>query len=88
MRDQCASILVISGRSRPSRKGGGGGHSDPEIWGGWGAGLKKHFPALRDSAVWSKSKGRGGLLGFFSGSATGNSARNLEFTYTAPLSVL
>lgn len=25
MRDQCASILVISGRSRPSRKGGGGG---------------------------------------------------------------
>ena len=84
MRDQCASILVISGRSRPSRKGGGGlgGHSDPE------AGLKKHFPALRDSAVWSKNKGRGGLLGFFSGSATGNSARNLEFTYTAPLSVL
>lgn len=86
MRDQCASILVISGRSRPSRKGGGG-HSDPEIWGG-GAGLKKHFPALRDSAVWSKNKGRGGLLGFFSGSATGNSTRNLEFTYTAPLSVL
>ena len=87
MRDQCASILVISGRSRPSRKGGGGeGHSDPEIWGG--AGLKKHFPALRDSAVWSKNKGRGGLPGFFSGSATGNSARNLEFTYTAPLSVL
>ena len=86
MRDQCASILVISGRSRPSRKGGGGVIQTPRY--GGGAGLKKHFPALRDSAVWSKNKGRGGLPGFFSGSATGNSARNLEFTYTAPLSVL
>ena len=87
MRDQCASILVISGRSRPSRKGGGRSFR-PRDMGGGGAGLKKHFPALRDSAVWSKNKWRGGLLGFFSGSATGNSARNLEFTYTAPLSVL
>ena len=87
MRDQCASILVISGRSRPSRKGGEVIQT-PRYGGGGEAGLKKHFPALRDSAVWSKNKGRGGLLGFFSGSATGNSARNLEFTYTAPLSVL
>ena len=87
MRDQCASILVISGRSRPSRKGGGEVIQTPR-YGGGGAGLKKNFPALRDSAVWSKNKWRGGLLGFFSGSATGNSARNLEFTYTAPLSVL
>ena len=67
---------------------GGGGVIQTPRYGGGGAGLKKHFPALRDSAVWSKNKGRGGLLGFFSGSATGNSARNLEFTYTAPLSVL
>ena len=44
MRDQCISILVISGRSRPSRKGGGGGgHSDPEIWGGGGVWSQKTF---------------------------------------------
>ena len=34
MRDQCISILVISGRSRPSRKGGGGGSFRPRDMGG------------------------------------------------------
>ena len=34
MRDQCASILVISGRSRPSRKGGGGVIQTPRYGGG------------------------------------------------------
>ena len=47
MRDQCATILVISGGSRPSHRGAEGG---------------------------------GRLPGLFPGSATGNSARNLEFT--------
>lgn len=55
MRDQCASILVISGRSRPSRKGGGG-HSDPEIWGG-GAGLKKHFLPFGTQQFGLKTRG-------------------------------
>ena len=34
MRDQCASILVISGRSRPSRKGGGRSFRPRDMGGG------------------------------------------------------
>ena len=34
MRDQCASILVISDGSRTSHKGEEGGHLDAEIGGG------------------------------------------------------
>ena len=43
---------LTSGGSRPSDKGGGGGHPDPEIRGG--RSLKKFFPALRVS-FWSKN---------------------------------
>ena len=56
MRDQCASILVISDGSRPPHKGEKGGHPDLEIGGvggGGGAGLKK-----TSGPVWSK-KGAG-----------------------------
>ena len=57
MRDQCASILVISDGSRTSHKGEEGGHPDPEIGGGGAAGLKKFFGPL--GPVWSKNKGAG-----------------------------
>ena len=43
--------VLISGRSRPSDKvGGGGGHLDPEI--SEGGGVKKNF-----LGIWSKNKG-------------------------------
>ena len=61
MRDQCATILVISDGSRPPHKGEEDGHPDPEIggWGGGGgAGLKKKFSALRDQ-FGLKIRGRG-----------------------------
>ena len=49
--------VYLSGGSRPSDKGrGGGGHSDPEIRGE--GGLKIFFTAFRGS-VWSKNKGGG-----------------------------
>lgn len=38
MRDQCASILVISDGSRPPHKGEKGGHPDLEIGGVGGGG--------------------------------------------------
>ena len=46
-------IITTSDGSRPSEKGGGSGHPDPEIRGG--PGLKKIFLALRVS-FWSKNK--------------------------------
>ena len=47
MRDQCASILVISDGSRTSHKREEGGHPDPEIGGG-GLLVSKNFSALQD----------------------------------------
>ena len=58
MRDQCASILVISDGSRPLHKGEEDGHPDPEIGGGGVGGCwsqKKFFGPSRP--VWSKNKG-------------------------------
>ena len=52
---QASIACVDSDRSRPSDRGGGGGHPDPEIR-GVGAVLKNTFSALRAS-VWSKSNG-------------------------------
>ena len=61
-------LIVRSGGSRPSDKGGGGGHPDPEIRGGrgghpdpeiMGAGLKIFFSTFQAS-VWSKNNGRPG----------------------------
>ena len=60
---------LTSGGSRPSDKGGGGGHPDPEISGG--RSLKKIFSALRVS-FWSKSKGGAGSPGPSPESATVN----------------
>ena len=57
MRDQCASILVISDGSRTSHKGEEGGHPDPEIGGG-GLLVSKNFSALRDQFD-LKIRGRG-----------------------------
>ena len=49
-----------SDRCRPSDKGaGGGGHPDPEMWGG-GRSQQKKFPALRAS-VGSNNKRGGGV---------------------------
>ena len=45
-----------SGGSRPSDKGGGAGHPDPEIRGGGGAVSNFIFSALRAS-VWAKNEG-------------------------------
>ena len=61
MRDQCATILVISDGSRPPHKREEDGHPDPEI-GGWGGGggcwsQKKIFGP--SGPVWSKNKGAG-----------------------------
>ena len=53
------SIVLGSGGSRPSDKGGGGGggHPDPEIRGG--PGLKKNFFSALRASFWSKNKGGG-----------------------------
>ena len=50
------SIVLGSGGSRPSDKGGGG-HPDPEIRGG--PGLKKIFFSALRASFWSKNKGGG-----------------------------
>ena len=59
--------IEVSGRSRPSDKGGRGGHPDPKIMGYPAS--KKIFSALWGS-FWSKNKG-GGPLGPSPGFATG-----------------
>ena len=59
-------MVTSSGRSRPSDKGGGGSHPDPEIRGGQssrpgdkGGGLvSKNFLSVLQASVWSKNKGR------------------------------
>ena len=62
--DHDSDIVGDSGRSRPSdeggRRGGGGGHTDPEIR--VGAVSKKYILAFRAS-VWSKGKRGGGGAG-------------------------
>ena len=63
MRDQCASILVISDGSRTSHKGEEGGHPDPEIGGG-GLLVSKNVSALRDQ-FGLKRRGRGPAPGPF-----------------------
>ena len=54
-------LVDVSGRSRPSDKGGWGGHPDPKIKGGRPS-PKKLFSVLRAS-FWSKSEGAPGLPG-------------------------
>ena len=56
MRDQCASILVISDGSRPPHKGEKGGHPDLEI-GGVGGGGVLVSKKLRDQ--FGLKRGRG-----------------------------
>ena len=55
-----------SGGFRPSDKGGGSGHPDPEIWEGGGLKKKNSLPPAKKkisavrTSVWSKNKGGGG----------------------------
>lgn len=57
MRDQCASILVISGRSRPSRKGGGGRSFRPRDMGGGGLVSKNIFRPFGTQQFGLKTRG-------------------------------
>ena len=57
MRDQCASILVISGRSRPSRKGGGRSFRPRDMGGGEGLVSKNIFRPFGTQQFGLKTRG-------------------------------